>query len=72
MALCRLAGPRQREGLALGLTGEALLRRIMHLLGRAHRFMLEQNLAKTMLEFQELMTVFQVMMVIITITIHLL
>ena len=44
----------------------------MHLLGRAHRFMLEQNLAKTMLEFQELMTVFQVMMVIITITIHLL
>ena len=26
----------------------------------AYRFMLEQNLAKTMLEFQELMTVFQV------------
>ena len=27
--------------------------------------MLEQNLAKTMLEFQELMTVFQVMMMVI-------
>ena len=26
-----------------------------------NRFMLEQNLAKTMLEFQELMTVFQVL-----------
>ena len=28
-----------------------------------NRFMLEQNLAKTMLEFQELMTVFQVLMI---------
>ena len=32
----------------------------------AYRFMLEQNLAKTMLEFQELMTVFQVMRIAIT------
>ena len=37
-----------------------------HILINAYRFMLEQNLAKTMLEFQELMTVFQVMRIAIT------